>query len=103
MSIHMNVPGVHKAGDDLADMSTVASAKVGHSLDASEDAAKAHPGWASSGAVQGCRQAWIKHLTDLVGEVGSAARKLHDSASANQRADDEAAHRLNEVFDELSR
>lgn len=102
MDIHMSPSGVHTAGDDLASLSSSAAANVGHSLDASDVAAGAHGGWAAATAVRACREDWAAHLTDLVGQVRTAAQKLHDSAATAEQADVEAARRLHAVLNELA-
>lgn len=103
MSININPQGVHTAGNNLSNLAESAKAKTEHALDASADTAGAHPGWESSAAVLGCEQEWTKHLTGLIGQIDSTAQKLHDSATTHQQTDEEAARRLNEVLDELSK
>jgi uncharacterized protein YukE len=102
MNIHINPSGVHAVGSDLDSLSASAAAVAGHSLDASNDAARAHAGWVSAPAVQSCAQAWSRHLTGLVGAVSATAQKLHDSATTTQLADEEAARRLRDVLNELT-
>jgi uncharacterized protein YukE len=102
MNIHMDPSGVHAVGSDLDSLSASAATVAGHSLDASDDAARAHAGWLSAPAVQSCGQSWSGHLTGLVGAVSATAQKLHDSATTTQLADEEAARRLHDVLNELT-
>lgn len=102
MKIQMDPTGVREAGDDMTALETAASAIVARSLDASVDAATAHPGWAASGALRACQQEWSGHLSELVGEVGRTAQKLYTAASMTQQLDAEAARRLKQILNELN-
>jgi len=99
MGIDIRPDPVNDAGDAMTEIAELAGARIDDGLQTSLDAANAHPGWESSGALTETTQAWENHLGQLVFQVGQLGDRLHTSAADYTRADAEAARGLQAVLD----
>jgi hypothetical protein len=69
----------------------------------SSQAIAAHPGWASSAALQQCLTAWGKRLKDLSYEVQTIGQNLITSNSAYEAANAKVVAQLNELAAQIQR
>ncbi|MGA8115989.1 MAG: hypothetical protein WCA46_20210 [Actinocatenispora sp.] len=101
MSVHMNPSEVTGAGRRLARMAHDARAKITALFRTSTTAARANEGWRVSASLAHCRDAWEKQLERLVDDTEKAGQGLVTAAGRVAETDQEAAHRINHVLDDL--
>jgi hypothetical protein len=94
--VHQEPPEVNSAGNALAVLALNARTDLRVHLDPSDEAARAHAGWASSASLATCTQGWSNHLAALINKTAHAADGLTLAANQYQEADFLAAKALSE-------
>lgn len=97
MTISVNPGALRKAADDVDDAVADAHENITNSLGPSTTAASANPGWLSSDALAGCRQAWSDHLVDVIKRTAQAAENLRESAKDYE----DVERRVTEALEDL--
>lgn len=100
---HVHHQALKGAGSGAASTAEKLAFSTTHLHKGSPRAIAAHPGWASSAALQQCLTAWEKRLKDLSYEVQTIGQNLITSNEAYETANAKIVAQLNELAAQLQR
>lgn len=101
-NINVSPAAVHSVAQSVQSTVADATGNASHCADASQSAAQANPGWASSAALTDCANAWSKHVEGMVAEMGQLAEMLDASAASYSKVDAEASARFQQILQEFA-
>jgi hypothetical protein len=99
--IHIRTDALRESSNGLRTVADQVGSQSGHWLDQSFATALSHGGWASSGALLGCANAWQNHMSAVVRQLHDYADRLNHSAGSYDAADQEATRRLRQALTDL--
>ncbi|HJP77100.1 MAG TPA: type VII secretion target [Pseudonocardiaceae bacterium] len=101
-NINVSPPAVRSVARSVRNTVADATGNASHCADASQSAAQANPGWASSSALTDCANAWSQHVEGMVTEMGQLAEMLEASATSYSKVDAEAGARFQQILQEFA-
>lgn len=93
---------MHSVAQSVQNTVADATGNASHCADASRDAVKANPGWASSSALADCADAWSQHIEGMVTEMAQLAEMLDASVTSYSKVDAEASTRFQQILQEFA-